>query len=118
LARASLHRERWVSLLGNSEAGNVYPVAADGDTWRVRMFAPGLGVGEDPATGAAAAALAGWLIRRTPAGAATRQWTIRQGAEIGRPSTIYLEADVEAGRATRVRVGGAAVMIGDGVLRL
>jgi trans-2,3-dihydro-3-hydroxyanthranilate isomerase len=119
LTRARLDRDRWLRLLGASEWQKVYPVArVDDATWRVRMFAPSLGVAEDPATGSAAAALAGWLAGRTPAGAGVRRWRILQGEEIGRPSEIALEADVADGRAAVVRVGGRCVMVGKGTLRL
>lgn len=83
----------------------------------VRMFAPAMGIAEDPATGAAAAALAGLLLDlQRPEG--TARWTIGQGAAMGRPSTIFLEAEVEEGRATAVRVGGTAVVVGHGTLEI
>ena len=82
------------------------------------MFAPGAGVAEDPATGSAAAALAGWLVRHTANQSSTQRWTILQGEAIGRPSQIELEADVRDGAVQAVRVGGASVMVSDGVLRL
>jgi trans-2,3-dihydro-3-hydroxyanthranilate isomerase len=84
---------------------------------RVRMFAPGLGITEDPATGAAATALAAHLAKFTIADAdGTFIWTIEQGIEMGRPSLLYLEADKRAGAITGVRVGGYAVWIGEGRL--
>ena len=73
------------------------------------MFAPGAGVAEDPATGSAAAALAGWLVRHAPTQSATQHWTVLQGEAIGRPSRIELEADVRDGAVQAVRVGGASV---------
>jgi trans-2,3-dihydro-3-hydroxyanthranilate isomerase len=82
------------------------------------MFAPGLGMPEDPATGSAAAALAGWLACRSGKRSGTVNWEIRQGDEVGRPSRIFLGADLERGAPTAVRVGGAAVMVCEGVLRL
>ncbi len=82
------------------------------------MFAPGAGVAEDPATGSAAAALAGWLIRHNPGQTGTRRWTVLQGQAVGRPSQIELEADLSDGIVQAVRVGGASVLISEGVLRL
>ena len=82
------------------------------------MFAPGAGVAEDPATGSAAAALAGWLVRHAPAQSGTWQWTVLQGEAVGRPSRIELEADVSHGAVQAVRVGGASVMVSEGTLRL
>jgi trans-2,3-dihydro-3-hydroxyanthranilate isomerase len=119
LARARLDRDRWTRLLGEHEGRKVYPVArVDDSTWRVRMFAPSLGVAEDPATGSAAAALAGWLAARSTVTDGTLRWRILQGEEIGRPSEIALEADLVGGRPGAVRVGGRCVMVGEGTLRL
>jgi trans-2,3-dihydro-3-hydroxyanthranilate isomerase len=119
LERARLDRDRWARLLGEQEGQKVYPVArVDNTTWRVRMFAPSLGVAEDPATGSAAAALAGWLAAHEPGASGTRHWRILQGEEIGRPSEIALEADLVSGTPSAVRVGGRCVMVGEGTLRL
>ena len=119
LMRAQLDLTAWRTTLTGFATREVYPIAQlDSATWQVRMFAPGAGVAEDPATGSAAAALAGWLARHTPDQAATRRWTILQGEAIGRPSRIELEADVRDGAVQAVRVGGASVMVSEGVLKL
>jgi trans-2,3-dihydro-3-hydroxyanthranilate isomerase len=117
LAAARLDLGRWEALLAPRSTQKVYPVARDGAGWRVRMFAPGLGVPEDAATGSAAAALAGWLARTVP-GSGPRQWTIDQGEAIGRPSVITLSYEQTGETATQVRVGGAAVMVAQGTLTL
>ncbi len=80
-----------------------------------RMFAPAMGVAEDPATGSAASALAGFLHAQEPRDG-SRRWLIEQGFEMGRPSLIELEADVTDGRITAVRVGGSSVLISEGWL--
>jgi trans-2,3-dihydro-3-hydroxyanthranilate isomerase len=118
LSAARLNLEQWHALLGDRSTQKVYPVARSGDaSWRARMFAPGLGVAEDPATGSAAAALAGWLAGR--AGNDNPQtWEIQQGHEMGRPSAIALSYDQAGGTARRVRVGGGAVMVTRGTLSL
>jgi trans-2,3-dihydro-3-hydroxyanthranilate isomerase len=85
---------------------------------RVRMFAPSLGIAEDPATGSAAAALAGHLASHAPDMDGTLTWTVEQGIEMGRPSTLYLEADKRDRTVTAVRVGGYAVWIGEGRLEV
>lgn len=119
LAHARLAHDRWARFLGEHEGRKVYPVArVDASTWRVRMFAPSLGVAEDPATGSAAAALAGWLVALEPSPDGVRRWRVLQGEEIGRPSRIELEADVVAGAPAAVRVGGRCVMVREGTLRL
>ena len=84
---------------------------------KTRMFGPGLGVAEDPATGSAAGPLAVHLARHGRVGFGERV-EIRQGAEIGRPSTLYAEADGSPERVERVIVGGAAVVVARGEYRL
>jgi trans-2,3-dihydro-3-hydroxyanthranilate isomerase len=119
LTRTQLDLTRWRSTLSDYVTQKVYPIAqVDDSIWRARMFAPGLGMPEDPATGSAAAALAGWLACRSGKRSGTVNWEIRQGDEVGRPSRIFLGADLERGAPTAVRVGGAAVMVCEGVLRL
>ena len=119
LMRAQLDHKRWRATLSGAVTQEVYPIAQlDPATWQVRMFAPGAGVAEDPATGSAAAALAGWLVRHTVNQSSTQRWTILQGEAIGRPSRIELEADIRDGAVQAVRVGGASVMVSDGVLKL
>lgn len=82
-----------------------------------RMFAPKMGIPEDPATGSAAAAFAGPAVAFERPEAGTHQIVIEQGYEMGRHSEIVLDLDVAAGgQLTGARIGGAAVMISEGVL--
>ncbi|MBX3580625.1 MAG: PhzF family phenazine biosynthesis protein [Rhizobiaceae bacterium] len=84
--------------------------------FHVRMFAPWDGIPEDPATGSAAAAFAGAIHHfDQPVDGAHRFW-IEQGIEMGRPSRIRLEVDVEEGRVERARIGGHAVKVAEGLL--
>jgi len=83
---------------------------------RARMFAQEHGIIEDPATGSAAAAFAGYQARRSWHAQGTLKWTIEQGFEMGRPSLIRLEADLSEGAVTAVRVGGTAVRMSEGRL--
>lgn len=82
---------------------------------RARMFAPGINIAEDPATGSACAALGGYLGVRAP-GDGNLRWVVEQGFEMGRPSLIELEADRSGGRITAVRVGGETVMVSEGTI--
>jgi trans-2,3-dihydro-3-hydroxyanthranilate isomerase len=91
--------------------------AGSGQRWKVRMFAPGAGVVEDPATGSAAGPLAVHLARHGRIGFGD-EIEISQGAEIGRPSTLYARADGSAEELERVEVGGSAVMVARGEFRL
>jgi trans-2,3-dihydro-3-hydroxyanthranilate isomerase len=87
--------------------------AGSGTRWKTRMFAPSGGVPEDPATGSAAGPLAVHLARhgRTEFG---QEIEISQGAEIGRPSTLYARVDGSAESLERVEVGGSAVVVARG----
>jgi trans-2,3-dihydro-3-hydroxyanthranilate isomerase len=87
--------------------------AGEGLTWKTRMFAPGLGVSEDPATGSAAGPLALHLARhgRIEFG---DEIEISQGAEIGRPSMLYARVDGAADAVERIEVGGSAVIVARG----
>jgi len=91
--------------------------ARDGGWWKTRMFAPNHGVAEDPATGSAAGPLGVHLARHGRI-AFGEQIEIRQGAEIGRPSTLYAEVHGSAEKIERVVVGGSAVIIARGELGL
>jgi len=106
----------WGKVMGGYESQHVYPVAPAGAAWRVRMFAPDSGVPEDPATGSAAAAFAGWLARYAPEATRRSEYTLLQGEEMGRPSRIDLQIDRNADRVTAVRVGGASVPVSQGTL--
>jgi trans-2,3-dihydro-3-hydroxyanthranilate isomerase len=96
---------------------NVSCVAGSGPVWKTRMFAPALGVAEDPATGAAAGPLACHLCRH-----GLVEWgewiEISQGVEIGRPSTLFARADGSDGMIDRVFCGGRAVVVARGEFRL
>jgi trans-2,3-dihydro-3-hydroxyanthranilate isomerase len=81
---------------------------------RMRMYAPAVGVAEDPATGSAAAALAGLLASIDPRADAELHWRIAQGVEMGRPSLLEASADKRGGKVGAIRVGGAAVRVAEG----
>jgi trans-2,3-dihydro-3-hydroxyanthranilate isomerase len=88
-----------------------------GTKWKNRMFAPADGVAEDPATGSAAGPLAMHLARHGRI-AFGDEIEISQGAEIGRPSTLFARVYGEGGRIDRVEVGGSAVVVARGEFQL
>jgi trans-2,3-dihydro-3-hydroxyanthranilate isomerase len=90
----------------------------EGGHLRARMFAPGLGIGEDPATGSACAALAGFLALRAETRDGTVRWTVDQGVEMGRPSRLDLEVDLKRGQLAAIRVGGESVLVSSGTLHI
>ncbi len=122
MRRAVLDLGAWRRMLADSWAHHVYLVCPEaegpGVDVRVRMFAPGSGVAEDPATGSAAAALGGYLAAADGRAEGTLAWTVEQGLEMGRPSLIEVEADRAAGETVAVRVGGRAVAVSRGTMRV
>jgi trans-2,3-dihydro-3-hydroxyanthranilate isomerase len=91
--------------------------AGDGETAYSRMFAPGLGVAEDPATGSASGPLGCYLVRHglvAPADAG--RIVSLQGVKMGRPSRIHIAIEGTPADITRVRVGGESVFVGEGTI--
>jgi len=82
-----------------------------------RMFAPDLGVGEDPATGSASGPLGCYLVRHNvvPLEKAGAMLSL-QGAKMGRPSHVHIAIEGAGEKITSVRVGGEAVLAGEGTL--
>jgi trans-2,3-dihydro-3-hydroxyanthranilate isomerase len=90
---------------------------ADKATVYSRMFAPELGVPEDPATGSASGPLGCYLVRHKVVPAAKAGAILNlQGVKMGRPSHVHVSIGVEKGDITSVRVGGEAVLAGEGTL--
>ena len=82
-----------------------------------RMFAPALGVAEDPATGIASGPLGCYLVRHKIVQADQADAMISlQGAKMGRPSHVHMAIGVTSGEISSVRVGGEAVLAGEGTL--
>lgn len=84
--------------------------------FHARMFAPGMGVPEDPATGSAAAAFAGVLAEQAGLADGEHAFTIEQGHEMGRPSLIRLSLTVSAGKLAAAAIGGDAVVVTEGTI--
>ncbi len=122
IRRVRLRRDLWESTLADHWAPHLYVVTPEverpGSAIHARMFPPAMGVDEDPATGGAAAALSGFLTEAEAMSDGPRRWRIEQGFELGRPSVIELEADVEHGAVRAIRLGGSVVSMGEGALSL
>jgi trans-2,3-dihydro-3-hydroxyanthranilate isomerase len=118
LARIHLDLPVWEESIAAGWAPHIYVISHDGGTpgttLRARMFAPAMGISEDPATGAAASALAGYLAADRNLADGTHTWHVEQGIEMGRPSLIVVEAEAAGGAITRTQVGGHCVIIGGG----
>jgi trans-2,3-dihydro-3-hydroxyanthranilate isomerase len=125
-------RHVYVALRSEEEVGGLRPdlarlelppnlgincFAGSGGRWKTRMFAPGGGVAEDPATGSAAGPLALHLARHGQI-AFGDEIEISQGTEIGRPSTLFARVEGTPEQVERVEVGGSAVIVARGEFRL
>lgn len=119
-ARAKL--DVWDEVFAGRATSEVFLFATEGDRTgsdvHARMFTPGIGIAEDPATGGAAVALAGYLAKRDSRVDGTLRWVIEQGFEMGRPSILEAEADKKGGQVTATRVGGSTVTMMSGEFQL
>jgi trans-2,3-dihydro-3-hydroxyanthranilate isomerase len=87
-----------------------------GHNYHARMFAPQLGVPEDPATGSAAAAFAGVIAKFAKPADRKHAVTIAQGYEMGRPSQIRVGMVMGGGTLQSATVGGDAVVVTEGTI--
>jgi trans-2,3-dihydro-3-hydroxyanthranilate isomerase len=119
--RATLDKTAWAAGVADGWSPHLYLFAGecrDGAGLYARMFAPALGVDEDPATGSAAAALVASLAADAPVADGDYSIRIDQGVGMGRPSLIEATARNEHGRLAEVSVGGHATIVGRGVMTL
>ncbi|MDM9629677.1 PhzF family phenazine biosynthesis protein [Rhizobium sp. S152] len=86
--------------------------------FHARMFASGMGIVEDPATGSAVAALSGAINHFDKLTDGHHGVMVEQGVEMGRPSFIHLHMDIEGGAIANARIGGKAVRVASGTLEL
>ncbi|MFG1191918.1 PhzF family phenazine biosynthesis protein [Xanthobacter flavus] len=120
LARARPDEAAFIASLGGfGEALYLYTLDEEGDAdFRARMFSPGLGTEEDPATGSAAAAFPWVLLDAENRVDGHHKVRIDQGFEMGRPSRVDLGFTVKGGQVTGATIGGGAVVIAEGVLHI
>jgi trans-2,3-dihydro-3-hydroxyanthranilate isomerase len=120
LALARVTEPYWSDMLRRSGAFSAYIYTVGGvppdASFRARLFAPGEGIPEDPATGLAAAMLPGQIHLHESLDEGRHNWRIEQGYEMGRPSQISLEAEIESRLLAVVRVGGEAVHVSEGAI--
>jgi trans-2,3-dihydro-3-hydroxyanthranilate isomerase len=95
------------------EAGTSVCAVTGAGAVKTRMFIPGAGVAEDPATGSAAGPVGVHLLRHGLVEPGV-QLTLSQGAEILRPSTLLVRVEGLPGSIGAVAVGGSAVLVGEG----
>ena len=116
-----LRTDLWEKMLKDSEAPQIFAftreVERQGSTVHSRMFAPAMGIPEDPATGAASGPLGCYLVKYGVAAAGV-SIVSEQGMEMGRPSFIHIDISRDEAEFSEVKVGGESVYIGEGFLKL
>ena len=119
--RAVLDTAAWADGVAGGWGQLLYFFAGDfrdGARLHARMFGPGVGVSEDPATGSACASLIASLADRSPERDGTYHFRIDQGVAMGRPSALEGTARKEDGQITEVIVGGQATIVAHGTMTL
>lgn len=120
LSRARPVPAAWTTAFGDGDHNMAYVYCREtrrhDATFHARMFAPHHGIGEDPATGSAAAAFAGVVRTFDKPTDGTHFIRIEQGFEINRPSLIDLEIDIAGRELKAARIGGQAVVVARGEL--
>ena len=130
LGRSHLIKPHWETHLANTPAAHIYLITPDLITpdpapsssqspshWRVRMYAPGLGIPEDPATGSAATVLGGYLAHHGPIASRADgeyTWHVEQGIEIGRPSKLAIRTTRLNQQIQSISVGGYSTLMSKG----
>ncbi|MEM7465036.1 MAG: PhzF family phenazine biosynthesis protein [Pseudomonadota bacterium] len=119
LERAKPKEPHWARMEEHSSVFSTYiytNLAGSNAGFQARMYAPSAGIAEDAATGSASAILAAQLLDAGELSDGTNSYNLRQGYEMGRPSDIGLEVDVEDGKITAVRISGSSVPVSSGQL--
>lgn len=118
--RAKPNGEAFTRAFGVGGPAKAYVICEDaaepGHDLHIRMFAPGIGVAEDPATGSALASFAGLYVAQKRPADGTHKLAIEQGYEMGRPSVLHLSLTVAAGQLREATIGGDAVVVMEGVI--
>ncbi len=122
LDRASVHGAAWTAAFEDQGFVGAYlytrQCVHNSAAFNVRMFAPGAGIPEDPATGSAAVCFAGVIKDLDDLPDGTHKRLIEQGYFMGRPSQIALTLVVENEKLTTVRIGGQAVRVTSGEIEI
>jgi trans-2,3-dihydro-3-hydroxyanthranilate isomerase len=123
LARSRIIEPHWSAIIAaTADLDGAYLYTRGGEdpatSFRARMYAPTGGIPEDPATGSATVQMAAQLLAAEALEDGSHVWRFEQGYEMGRPSDLFLEADVKAGALAEVRLSGEAVQIMSGVLEV
>jgi trans-2,3-dihydro-3-hydroxyanthranilate isomerase len=120
IKRCQVNAAHWGKAFGFDSHAAAYMICREAvsreHAFHTRMFAPGAGIAEDPATGSAAAALAGYLALYGGYKDGAHVLRIEQGYEMGRPSVIELTLKLVAGKLGGASIGGGAVEVSEGTI--
>jgi|SRR5579863_3140645 len=120
IGRCRVNPMHWEAAFGRDGHDAAYVFCPEtvqpGHAFHARMFAPRLGVMEDPATGAAGAAFSGVLARFAPPPDGDHDLIIEQGYEMGRPSLIGLSVTVRNGQLSAAAISGEAILVSEGTI--
>ncbi|WP_417206534.1 PhzF family phenazine biosynthesis protein [Antarctobacter sp.] len=115
LSAARPNGAAWEALCAATGVNALYIyTGGDGVDFSARLFAPGDGVPEDPATGSASAILAAQLLTSGALTEGETTLTLLQGADMGRPSEIGLRIVTQGAALQAVYVSGSAVPVSQG----
>jgi trans-2,3-dihydro-3-hydroxyanthranilate isomerase len=122
IGRIRINTSLWLQAFGQEGLGAAYAytrqTAQPTSSFHARMFSPGDGIPEDPATGSAVAGLSGVIARFDDLDEGHRHFRIEQGFEMGRPSLIDLTMQIEGTRLLSASIGGHAVVVSEGLLHV
>ncbi len=122
LGRIQFRNDIWRRTLARTHASNIVAFTLDARRpadAQSRVFAPSLGVAEDPATGSAGGALGSYLVKHgLIEGTEQTHIVIAQGVEMGRPSQVHVVLNAKGGEIKSLRVGGQCVWAGRGELHV
>lgn len=122
IGRARPHQQHFDRPFGDGMVQSVFvytrETVGSAHHFHARMFAPAFGIAEDPATGSAVAAFAGAVARFDQPAGGSHHYTVEQGFEMGRPSLIGLEIDMDDGTIQSARISGDAVVVARGTLSI
>lgn len=120
LGKAEVNLAQWSAAFNDAGVVGAYLYTREcvhnTSAFHARMFAPGHGVPEDPATGSAAVCFAAAVLHFDKLPDGTHRRVIEQGFAMGRPSLMTLTISVRSGRLDTVRLGGHAVRVTSGML--
>ena len=122
LKQATLNYDQWKNHISQSWAQQLYLFTTETElpnsNFHARMFAPALGISEDPATGSAVAALAGYISEYMEKNDGTFTYVVEQGFEINRPSIIEMSFTQKNHKIESVKIRGNAVIFSEGKIIL